>query len=100
MAFNSGEPPSVLADKWTERELRELAVLLAHEPPAEERIDFWMAPILAANINPWRGKGAAAVNPEDLKPDWWGNVADKQPKTNADWVAVLKGMTSALGGKV
>lgn len=98
MAFNSGEPPSVLGERWTERELRELGILFAHESPLEERFDFWMAQLLAANINPWRGKGVPVVNPSDLQPDWWGDK--EQPKSNAEWRDMLKGMTLSLGGKV
>jgi len=88
----------VLAERWSERELRELGILFAHEPPGEERSDFWMSQLLAAGINPWRKKGAPAVSPKDLTPDWWGGTDDK-PMTNEQWRNMLRGMAQAFGGE-
>ena len=98
MAFNCGEDPDVLREKWSERSLRSLGILFAHEPPAEERLDFWMPQLLAANINPWRKSRTPAVDPKDLAPDWWG-VREKV-RTTEQWVDLLKGMAVAFGGKV
>ncbi len=97
MAFQCGEPPDVLAERWTERDLRELGVLFAHEPPIESRMDLWGAQIVAAGVNPWRRKGSPAVNPKDLIPEWW-NLAPQQ--TQEQMIQILKAMAAAGGGKV
>ena len=99
MATRRGEPPSKIAAAWSERELRELAAYLAHDPPLEARLDFWAAQLLAAAINPWRKKGSAATSPADLIPDWWGGGEARGPKSAAEWRELLGGLTARLGGK-
>lgn len=98
LAARTGEPLSTLKAKWTEREFRELAIYLSHEPPLESRIDFWASQLLAAAINPWRKKGSAAVSPKDLIPDWWKD--ENAGHSVSEWVDMLRNMTVVMGGKV
>lgn len=98
LAGRRGVSPSEVVKGWDEYELREYAVWRAREPSLEDRVDFWSAHILAALINPYRKKGARAVNGADLIPDRW--KARKGPKSVGDWKELLKGMALAFRGKV
>lgn len=54
-----------------EAEFRKWALYWRHEPPVGERLDSMLGQLLAALINPHRGKGQAAVRPEQLTPRRW-----------------------------
>ncbi len=57
IAAQRGEPVSEVKRSYPERDFRQLAAYYRHSPPIEDRIDFWSAQIIAAQINPWRKKG-------------------------------------------
>jgi hypothetical protein len=57
-----------------ESEFRGHCELMAHESILGERVERLLASLVAAAVNPWRGKGRPAVDPAKLLPDSWDAV--------------------------
>ncbi|QEL14336.1 phage tail assembly protein T [Limnoglobus roseus] len=81
----------------SEQEFREYAAHLAFEPPAGERVEWWLSQILAVLVNTNRAKGKEPVKPADLIPDRWA-----LPESRAEKLKKFKNQLiglAAFGGK-
>ena len=82
----------------TEYRFRQWCCYFAREPSAGERLDFWSAQLLAAAVNPHRGKGQSAVRPESLMPRRWPVPRQNENQVADQVMAWARGMARKGAG--